>query len=224
VSDRPDFTESAVVVPAGSTQLEAGTTVVRAGEAWETSAGEVLVRASLHERAELRLGATYEGVSGPERRGGFADPSVGAKLALRDGGDAGISVAAIVATTLPMGTGPGHAARAQPELKLGVARPFGERVGIASNLNYAWEDAGHARLHAFGASVSVGVGLTETVGSYVEAYMLDARGDGARAASYVNAGMTRAIGGALQLDARVGANTAAMREDYFVGLGVVRRW
>src|SRR5688500_373298 len=55
VTDRPDFTESAVTVP-GGVQVEAGATYAGEAGADGTTVGEVLVRAALTPRAELRVG------------------------------------------------------------------------------------------------------------------------------------------------------------------------
>ncbi|MCZ6506947.1 MAG: hypothetical protein O7A04_02700, partial [Acidobacteria bacterium] len=57
ITDRPDFTESAVVVPAGSIQIEGGLTWVDDGGSQGTLSGpEILLRWGLGDRFELRIG------------------------------------------------------------------------------------------------------------------------------------------------------------------------
>ncbi|MGH7563856.1 MAG: hypothetical protein ACREK5_05485, partial [Gemmatimonadota bacterium] len=52
VTDRPDFTESALTVPRGDPQLESGYTLTRADDADEHALGEVLLRIGVAGRLE----------------------------------------------------------------------------------------------------------------------------------------------------------------------------
>ncbi|HEX4936095.1 MAG TPA: transporter, partial [Gemmatimonadaceae bacterium] len=90
VTDRPDFTESAVTVPHRSTQVEMGGTWSREQGVRSVSSGETLVRHGLSPKVELRLtGASYAiERSAVARSQGLEDSGIGLKLALHDGGDA----------------------------------------------------------------------------------------------------------------------------------------
>ncbi|HKY61551.1 MAG TPA: transporter, partial [Gemmatimonadota bacterium] len=79
VTDRPDFTESAVTVPRGDVQLESGYTFTRSDEEDEHSLGEVLARIGLVERLEARIGFGSHAwiTAAGNDPSGFEDPSVG---------------------------------------------------------------------------------------------------------------------------------------------------
>jgi hypothetical protein len=90
VSDRPDFTESASVVPTRYVQVESGYTVSRDASVTTQALGEVLARIGLHPRVELRLAPNSytQERDGRQRVSGFQDVSIGTKLALTPGADA----------------------------------------------------------------------------------------------------------------------------------------
>ena len=86
--------------------------------------------------------------------------------------------------------------------------------------------ASHAlgRYDAHGWSASLGHGVTERVGAYVEAFGI-AEARGGREARYANGGLTLAVHEALQLDLRAGGRLgAATGREFFAGVGIARRW
>jgi hypothetical protein len=95
VTDRPDFTESAVVVGRGTIQFEAGMTRTSspptAGAV--VSAPELLVRLGLTERAEFRLGApTWSKRVGASAGGDWDNRwSAGVKVEALSGGPTGLA-------------------------------------------------------------------------------------------------------------------------------------
>jgi hypothetical protein len=84
VTDRPDFTESGLVVGSGVLQLEAGGTYVDVDVEKATSLGELLVRYGITQGIELRLVTlTYLWSDSPDGTlSGFADSAIGAKIQL----------------------------------------------------------------------------------------------------------------------------------------------
>ena len=72
-------------------------------------------------------------------------------------------------------------------------------------------------------SESLGMGLTERVGTYLEAFGFTATGPDGAGAGYRNAGVTYLVSGDYQLDARVGVGFNGFSDDYFVGIGTARR-
>jgi hypothetical protein len=106
VTDRPDVTESSIVVPNGSLQLENGMT-------WTSNHGvntfdfpETLIRLGVSTQRELRIVVPnyLSGLSGREPTSGFGDIGLGLKQQLgplRGGFD----LAVIVAVSLPTGAG-----------------------------------------------------------------------------------------------------------------------
>ncbi|MBC8134518.1 MAG: transporter, partial [Fibrella sp.] len=125
VTDRPDFTESALTIPRGLSQAEFGATFAESGGDDENGFGELLMRIGLNKRTELRLGiptylSTRAAASG--RSSGFADASLGFKFSLASAGDRlglrQFDVGLIVATTLPTGSSAYRERKLQPGAKL----------------------------------------------------------------------------------------------------------
>lgn len=234
VTDRPDFTESALTVPVGSMQVEAGATYTDEAGVDGVTVGEVLVRASLGSGRELRIGLpSHMTESGPVppagsfENKGFSDVSLGAKLALfAPGGGASRfvpTVAAIVGTTLPTGAGGFDAEDPEPEAKLLLAWTVSDRVALSSNVNWS-RVSGADAYDELAASLSLGLGLADVVGSYVEVFGFAPDHDAAPRPTYLNGGLTWLLSPDVQLDARVGVGVADAPDSRFVGIGLSRRW
>jgi hypothetical protein len=223
VTDRPDFTESAEVVPGGRQQVEAGYTFARHAGRREHAAGELLVRLSLGERLEGRIGLNSYAMT---RAAGldhedFEDPSLGIKLEpLPRGGPPWMpSVAVILAATLARGAA-STAQAFEPEAKLCMAWEPGGRLGLSANLNAADVDAGSE----LSGSVSLACELGDRWGGYLEAFGFAPSIPGEERTGYLNGGITFLVDGDLQLDVRAGAGLNGVHPDHFVGAGIARRW
>lgn len=229
VTDRPDFTESPSVVGPRRAQVEAGNTYGRTGDVVANTLGETLLRVGVTERSELRVALSSwtravpgSGVGAPVS--GWEDANLGAKFSLvADARGAVPATSLIVGTSVPVGSHAFRRAAAEPEAKLLLAWTMGEQWSLSSNLNYALlANPAGGRVAEPSASLSVGRSLTDRLGSYLETYAFrPVGGDGTQ---FVNAGMTLLLSDDLQLDARAGSGVGANRRDYFVGLGVARRW
>ena len=230
-TDRPDYTESASVV--ARPQVEAGVTRTHADRATDLSIGELLLRVPLAARVEGRVNVGSLGMASAAgaRTHGFEDPELQAKIALGAGGEGRSrlvpTTALIVGSTLPLGTNGFGAHVAQPGAKLVGEWELSERVGLASNLNYAWASDGDRRFGQASVTASLGTGWTDRLGSFLEYYDFLPAAPGAGAAHYGDLGATYQLSPDFQLDARVGTRLAARRgeaAERFVGLGVARRW
>lgn len=230
VTDRPDFTESAQTVPRGHTQVEIGGTSSREADVTSASIGEVLVRAGVAPRIELRLtlpSFATERSTGSIARG-MDDAGLGVKLAMHTGPDAPgslePSVALLIGTSFPTGSDPFGSRRALPEVKFLTSWTISERVGFASNANWAHaEDAG-APHDEWSGSGSFSFALSARVGSYAEYFVFGERASTWRRRDYLNGGLTFLVHDALQLDARAGVRIDGVADGVFVGLGVSRRF
>jgi hypothetical protein len=103
VTDRPDVTESSIVVPKGSLQIENGTTWTSNHGSQTFDLSESLIRFGIAPRTEFRIVAPnyLGGISGPDATG-FGDIALGMKEQLgplRGGFD----LAVILALSLPTG-------------------------------------------------------------------------------------------------------------------------
>lgn len=230
VTDRPDFTESTETVPAGMVQAEGGWTFARRGAERERSIGELLVRVGAGRRTELRLdlGSYAVTSAGSESVRGLEDVGIGAKVRLLEGADrpgsARPALSLLAGTTLPTGARAVRENAMQPEAKLAAGWALADRLSLGVNVNYAWASESGRRFGQTAASASLGYELSTRVGGYVEGFAFAPRSRGGPTTGYVNGGLTYQLYDALQLDARGGVRAGAAAGDYFVGIGLARRW
>lgn len=228
VSDRPDFTEATVVVEPGKVQVESGSTMSREGETRATAFGEVLVRAGLAPKVELRVAGNsfVRERTGGELSQGMQDASLGFKFKLLDAPESRSwkpELSVITHTTLPSGSRLYRAQRAQPEVKVLSAWSLTDRLGFSSNVNIGRPHDGLRSYTEYAASGSFGYAASDRVGVYAEAYAF-APQDGSRIVSkYVNSGFTFLFSPDVQLDVRGGLGPVASKRDYFAGVGLVVR-
>lgn len=229
VSDRPDFTEATVLVEPGHVQVESGTTFSREGDTRSTAFGEVLMRAGLTKKVELRVAGNsfVRESTGDVLTTGMQDASVGFKFHLIEGPESPSwkpALSVITHTTVPSGSRVYRTQRAQPEVKVLGAWSLSERVGFSSNVNVARPYDGVRSFTEYAGSGSFSFAASGRVGVYAEAFAF-APQDGSKVVSkYVNSGFTFLFSPDVQLDVRggVGPTTQAKR-DYFAGVGLVLR-
>ena len=228
VTDRPDFTESAVTVPGRSLQLESGYTFTRAGDADEHALGEILLRIGVIHGLEARLGVnshTWVESIGDDVAG-FEDPSLGLKWVLSEEGPSGggLASALLLATSVPVGDGDLGEEEWQPELKLAASRGLTGALALAANVGYAYPSEDGRRFDQGSASLSLGIGLSERWGAYLEGFTIFPSGPSGDDEVVANGGLTFLVHPLLQLDARAGGGLTHAAPDFFVGVGVARRW
>jgi len=143
VTDRPDITESSVVIPVGSVQGENGLTWTRDRGTSSIGLTETLFRVGLWERTEVRLGAPnyLDDLGGRRTPSGFGDVSIGLKEQLRPLPGA-IDLAVIVAFSVPTGADRVTSHGLDPVIKLPWSRDLkdGWSVGGMQSLFYETDD------------------------------------------------------------------------------------
>jgi hypothetical protein len=224
VGDRPDFTESAVTVAPGRTQVEAGATHTEADRTESQEFAEVLLRIGLGERIELRVGLnSYARVEEPGGRDltGFVDTSLGAKIAL--GEAAGWTTAVLFGTTLPTGSTEFREPHPQPDVVLAAERDLTGSVSLGTNFGYAYASADGVQFGEAFASAALGVGLSETTGAFFEFFGFVRASAGRPETYFLDAGITKGLGPDFQLDLRVGTGLNSAADDLFVGAGLIWR-
>jgi len=223
VTDRPDFTESALSVPAGRLQIEGGYTWSRQGDETSHSIGELLLRLGLLRGFEARLGLNSFAIV--ERPGsdvdGLEDISLGTKLDVVElfGWPRTARLALIAATAVPSGSSEIGPTEWQPEATLAFSFNISERLGLGSNAGLRFPVDEEGRFTQGALSVALGIGLSDSWGTYIEAYTL--LPEGSRPDElYLNAGVTFLTSDDLQLDARVGSAVAgSIWQNVFAGIG-----
>ncbi|MGH9464186.1 MAG: transporter [Thermoanaerobaculia bacterium] len=226
VTDRPDFTESALAVPRSRFQLEGGATASKGGsdEAW--SFGELLLRIGLSERVELRLEpGSYAEADGPGGElSGWEDAAAGLKVELSAGGEGGRpDIALIAGLSLPTGEQGVGSDEPHPEVVLAVAWDLTPRLGLGANLGLGETDDGERDFLEGRASVAMGFDLGGHWGGFLEAFALYPESGSGEEAHFVDAGLTWLATEDLQLDLRAGQGLDA-DEETFVGAGFAVRW
>ncbi len=228
VTDRPDFTESPLVVPQGRVQVEGGYTYTRSGDDREHALGELLVRVPVSRKAELRFGVpSYlrQSTAGG-RASGFDNAFLGAKFALSPGGGKKPATALLVGAVLPTGARFVRESGLQPEAIVAASWELCPTVALSINAGYARPSDGGVRFNQFLGSVSAGFTLSDKWGAYAEVFGMSKADASGKSAKYADGGVTYLINNDFQLDARagIGLNNHAGGPDFFVGFGASRRF
>lgn len=182
VTDRPDQTESSVVVPHKTLQLETGF-VLESKESDEQkhknyALNTSLFRYGLLENTELRLGFEYlkedhlvKANDSSIIRNGFGPLYTGFKTYIVE--EKGIlpEIAFLGAMVLPFSANKDF----KPEypaanLRFAFSHTLTEKLSLGYNLGAEWD--GESAIPAYFYSVALGIGLTDKLGFYVESYGL----------------------------------------------------
>lgn len=233
VTDRPDFTESSVVVGTGVIQVESGTSLEfdGAGDAHSRTLTTplALMRLGVSKTLELRLSSdgglfsTYGQGASRFSTNAAADMEVGAKWAFFTHEPAGFALAVIPMVSLPVGSSLGSSGSYDPTVKLTWAKSLPSGFDLSGNYNVAAirDDLGRyaEQAHSVSLAHEVGGGW----GMYWEAFGFITSGRPYGAAWTVNSGVTHGIGGNAQFDVEVGRGVTAAAPDWFVGMGMAMR-
>lgn len=200
-TDRPDRTESALVIPVGSFQVESGFTAMPGDGRTDLDLPQVLLRYGLSDGLELRVeGARSSFVNaGGKREEAWQVPEFAAKLGLGEGGSAQVATALLVKLGLPSLAGDREGSP-YPVLLLAADRDLGERLGLGANLGMEWNGAEPAP--AVVASLSLGADLTAELGAFAEWYA--SLPEGGAGDHRWDAGLTWALGSRMLVDASAG--------------------
>ncbi len=218
ITDRPDFTESARVVPYGRMQLESGFTWMRVNaERVEWGAPELLARWGILPMLELRFNC-------PDRiwerngqdQSGFGDASVGAKLQLPSPGR-DWNLAAIVAVSLPSGDRNFSSGAADPELVLVWGRELSDRWSYGGQVAGAWLTEDGVRQFNWSTSAVFGCDLGGDWGTFIEVLVDVPHADGTGV--LFHHGYTRQFRSPVQLDVHGGLGLNDAAPDAFIGFG-----
>ena len=240
ITDRPNQTESAAIVPAQHVQLEVGWTFSQAGTLDFRTRRHALLgalaRIGVGGRLEARVG--FAGwmfddntpPTGPSfDRSGAGDIDVGFKLKFADAQLGRPAMAVIGTVGLPTGETPFQRLRADPAVRLAFANELSDRVGIGYNVGVEWNtecdplvaDACVEKTFAdYVYTVAFRFAVSERLGAFAESFGTVEFNFGRTSAHALDGGFTYLLRDNLQLDASggIGLNDAA--GDWFVGAGV----
>ena len=185
ITDRPDVTESAEVVPFKTVQIEAGLLHVEDDEGGVKSEsdgiGGVLFRIGISEPVELRFGwggylsQTVRQGGGNVGSDGSDDLNLGVKINLGDEDGRKPSMALIVATTLPTGGDEVSTDRFDPAVVFAGSSTFTDRLSLGYNAGLVWSSApasggGTTTDLDVVYSTALGIGVGRKLGTFVEVF------------------------------------------------------
>jgi hypothetical protein len=242
VTDRPDQTESPIVIPAGTLQVEVGGQFVSAGDDGcdgrdgcdridLLSGPGTLLRYGLSKRFELRF--AWPGWIESEARSagrtltasGTGDPEIGVKASLlaRERGD-GFDLALLGHASVPVGSNAFSSPRVDPSLRISGAHELGTRAGLGWNVGCEWasfEAGGDTHtLSRYLYTASVGFDLAPRWGVFVEIFGDFPASDPERELHSFDAGVTWLVRPRVQIDLAAGVGLNAAADDYFIGAGL----
>ena len=226
VTDRPDATESSSVVPQGTVQLETGWLYTDSGQDLERhELPGTLVRIGMMDRVELRLGwGGYIDESGGGDQNGIADGELGTKLYMfaEDGGRP--ETALLASISLPIGDDAFTSDAVDPAFRFSMAHTLNDTFSLGYNLGMEWgtetdEIGRESTLSTFVYTAALGAGLTDTVGTYIEALGdVGLSADGA--AHSLDGGFTWLMRKNTQLDMFAGVGLSRDADNWFAGAGI----
>lgn len=238
ITDRPDQTESATVVPYGTVQVETGWLWTEDEEGGlELSTEErlgTLVRLGVARRVELRLGWVGEVDEELRLRGrptgrvsGVGDAELGAKIGLADERGARPQAALLVGVGLPVGDGEITSDRYDPSFRFSLAHTLTEHVSFGYNLGMTWSSVPgegppgvRETLSFVNYTAALGFGLSKRWGAFVEVFgdlPVDAPGGDAHS---VDGGVTYLVRNNLQLDVSGGIGLSGSAPDQILSVGL----
>jgi hypothetical protein len=239
LTDRPGQSDAPSVVAPGKMQIEAGwTRTDDDDDGVETEVTEVpgtLVRSGLKENLELRLGWTGNVSADVSSdlldfdENGSGDATIGAKYRIRDGNDGSPEVAVSFGTSLPTGDDEFTSDRADPSVRATVAHSLTDRLSLGYNLGIelATEkapDGDKNTLASFIYTTSLGIGVTDRLGAFVELYGDVPASAGGGPSHSIDGGFAYLLRHNLQLDVSAGLGLNDRAADTFVGFGVSARF
>lgn len=243
ITDRPDFTESTEAIPIGRFQLEMGYTFTYDREddvrVRDHTAPELLLRMGVVENFELRFG--WAGYSYTETRDtvrndagrrvsdevweqGANDFELGFKLKIAEQDGLLPNLAVLGGMTFPTGSSNISPGDVEPLLGLLWAYDLSDDVALAGQFIVGTPVEDGRRYVQSAASLSLGVSLTERLGTYVEYYGIYHNTRESDCAHTVNGGFTYLITNNLQVDIRAGFGLNEEADDFLAGAGLSWRF
>jgi hypothetical protein len=222
-TDRPDFTETSIVVPRGSLQIESGFTWEKGPNGVESfNAPELLLRWGLLEKTELRLAPPeyFRIRGGGQRISGFGETYLGLKQQL--GPYRGWDFAVIPAVNLPTGSGALNSGHVDPEFVLTWSRELNDKYSLGGIFGFFWPTEEGDRNFTWAATVSLARSLGNRWGTFLEyaGAFPESGGD----VHLIHHGYTYKLSRLRQLDLHFGFGLSREAPDFFIGMGYAVRF
>jgi hypothetical protein len=226
ITDRPDKTESASVVPQETLQIETGfeytsDNVTDGVEINSLSIASTLFRYGLFKNFELRLGGGYlsqkiELNSSGSTEKGVADLMLGAKYEFINDHNSIPDIALMIHFFLPAGAEAFKPTKTEPQVILSLAKGIDESLDLGINLGGQYSNEEENLFYFY--TLAAGFGITEKLGSFIEIYseLLS----GSLPLMFAGAGFTYLLLPNLQLDISGGNGLFNNSKVWYFGAGI----
>ncbi len=228
VTDRPDQTESSIVVPLKSLQIESGfvyamdeNTLTREKN---ISYNTTLMRYGLLENMELRLGIEYAGEETLDKNmetktssNGFCPLYTGIKIQVAHERGLLPEVAFLAGLELPFTAHKTFkTSHTAANMRFSLSHTLSERFSLGYNLGAEWD--GDTPVPSYFYSVALGLSITGKAGAFIEFFgLVPEKGNSTH---LIDGGITFLINPNLQLDASGGLGLNEEALDYFISFGI----
>jgi hypothetical protein len=220
VTDRPDFTESGVVVPRGSLQLEGGLTWDRfEDDSRSLTAPELLVRWGVGDRVELRFELPGYLDQSPGNDG-WSDGAIGVKVQLGPVGD--WDVALLAMASVPVGDDELTSDEPDPMLILTAGRDLTADWSFGSQLSASWATEDGDRELTWEGTIVLGRSISDRTGAFFE--LAADLPESGTSAVLVHHGYTWLPAPQVQLDLHAAAGLTDAAPELLIGAGVTARF
>jgi hypothetical protein len=218
VTDRPDFTESASIVPQKSFQLESGFAFAKTADVYENSLPNLLIRYGLHDHVEFRFGGTgWSRLKVNNSSNTYLnDLLVQAKLLLTKE-TAPTDIAVILTSTLPVGDLEVSSIDAEYGFILAGQFDVTSTLGFGFNIGAINGQVENERYITTILSASFAKALTEKHSSYFEIY--GEAPENETWAPVFDFGLTTLVNSKSQFDCYFGLGLNKVAPDFIIGVG-----
>lgn len=220
ITDRPDITESAVVVPEGSFQFEIGFDYESTrGEYLSNTVdiknitmGSTLFRYGINTLLEFRFGGEYlsstiENNNVSTINSGIQNLFVGAKFQIFRDQNIITNGSVILTFGLPYGNEKFRPSRIEPSLNFAFDKDIAENISLGINVGVLNES--EINLNVYNFSSALGISVAPAIGLFVEYWSLHSKY--LRSNSNLGAGVTYLHRENLQLDLSVSTQTGDVK-------------
>jgi hypothetical protein len=224
VTDRPDQSNTPILVPKGALQIETGIVIEKdnAGHSMNYEYNSSLLKFGINSNFEARLAFGYLGVKSiPEATSlrGWSPFAVGMKIRLTDPGSAMPQAALISNVTLKSGTENFRPAHTCTDVTLALSQPIGSRLSVTMNGGIKWDGDSPEATVLY--TITAGYSFTNNLSMFAESYGFFP--ESRKADHRADAGITYKIHPRVQYDASAGFGLSQNSPRYFVSTGLTVR-
>ena len=231
ITDRPDQTESAAVVPSGSFQIETGLLMeydeVGNFEINHFTVNSTLLRVGVAKNLELRAGIEYLDFKEKNKTTnittgvkGFGPFMIGAKLEVMEELTFLPQIAVLGHLTLhSTGADDFSPDDLAPDIRLALSHTLTDDFSLGYNFGAEWDGSGSDMITIY--TLSLGYSIDDNIGCYGEIFGKMA--DQMLPEHNINGGFTYLIRSNLQIDAFAGVGINEASTDSFFGIGLSLR-